>query len=494
MATTTSTLTTQQKMANTHQSNSPPYPSSNQTAAQTKQLASQQPLPSSNVSNSSATAPLRDATGSPQTLSSCPNFTSSVKPEPVSSGSSLSSSTKSIPTSSPTSSPTPAPTSTPISTSIVIPVSDSMPISRPTMIPLQPSSTTLPSPEKHRSDLVPFVRPRSSSSSPALRSARRQSGRAGKVVDAALQSTCSVTRSISTCSACERLSAQNMILQRRVARLNNRVQVASETQRTHGQRILRAFYEQKVAELNEEHKRATTHMLNRQKKCFEEELESLEAEARARETALASQLDDERARLGAVKSALERERDIVLERTEEAMDAIQCKLAHLHARSSRLEREKAQLEHSLAEKSLMIDTLATAAAANDAEKRRVDLMVRISDDERARKDRVIDALQSEVSGLRHRLSAEMEINSQLVHSIESIEGKRAQDLAKHDESLTECRLESQKEADKLGRLIASVIQDFANAQSEVSNRSVDDSVDAGRDESTQDETTVDRNV
>lgn len=84
-----------------------------------------------------------------------------------------------------------------------------------------------------------------------------------------------------TCAKCSDHISMNTTLRRRIARLNHRLQTASETQRTHGQRILRAFYEQKVSELNEENRRAATNMLNRQKKCFEEELEVMESEARS---------------------------------------------------------------------------------------------------------------------------------------------------------------------------------------------------------------------
>lgn len=289
-------------------------------------------------------------------------------------------------------------------------------------------------------------------------------------------------RTLPLCGDCHHLRKQNAVLQRRVARLCHRVHTASETQQTHGQRILRAFYDHKFTKLNEDHERRTTHLLNRQKDCFREELGYLK-DAREREATRTSRFENECARLASVVSALERDRDTIVQRSEEKLNAVQRKMSHLHARTLRLEREKINLEHTISEKTLLIDSLVATASAHEAEKRRVDIIARSSNDERVRKDRVIDALQTEVNGLRHRLSAEMEINSQLVHTIETVEGKRASDRARHDESLTKCRIESQKEADKLGRLIASVIQDFANAQSEVSTRSTDESVDADQEDS-----------
>lgn len=172
------------------------------------------------------------------------------------------------------------------------------------------------------------------------------------------------------------------------------------------------------------------------------------------------------------------------------MNAMQRVLGQLHGKSTRLEREKAHLEHAVGEKNLTIETLVTAAAANDAEKKRVDMIAKSSDDERARKDTVIEALHAEVRGLRHRLSAEMEINAQLVQTIETVEVRRGDDRSKHEEELTDCRVDSQKEVEKLGRLIATVIQDFANSQSEVSTRSTEECV-AGQEKAMQSDSTAD---
>lgn len=278
-----------------------------------------------------------------------------------------------------------------------------------------------------------------------------------------------------TCAMCISHLSHNATLRRHVARLNNRLQTSAETQRTHGQRILRAFYEQKVSEINEDHRHSITNMLNRQKKCFEDEFEVMETESRSRETALENQLEEERNRITNIVSAFERERDTLLEKTDETLDAMQIKLAQLHSRATRLEREKTHFEHAVAERNLTIESLATAAAAaNVVEKRRIDMVVKSSNDERDRKNSVIKALEVELRDVRRRLSSQIEINTQLVSSVQNVQGKRTADRSKHEDALSDCRVESRIEADKLGRLIATVIQDFANSQSEVSTRSAEE--------------------
>lgn len=276
------------------------------------------------------------------------------------------------------------------------------------------------------------------------------------------------------CSSCDKKAIENELLQRRVARLIYRVQTAAEMQRTHGQRILRAYYEQKVLAMDGEHRRTVAAMLNRQKLCFEVEMENLESESRSREAALNTQLQEERGKLASmasVMSAIQREKESVVERSEEAMRALQRNLTQLQARTARLEHEKTSLEVQLAEKRVLVDTLAAAASVPDHEVRREDIVAQLSKDERIRKDKIIDALHAEIKGLRHRLNAEMEINAQLVHSIKTVEEKRRDDRVKHEESLGQCKAGFQKDADRLGRLIASVIQEFANAPSEASTRS-----------------------
>lgn len=270
------------------------------------------------------------------------------------------------------------------------------------------------------------------------------------------------------CAGCMQGLVHNLHLRRSLAKVTYRLQKASETQQTHGQRILRAYYEHKLTELGRGQHRYATQVLNQQKKCFEEELDQVEAEARMREASLRAQLEQERARTAAMVKAFERERDAVVAKTEETISCLQRKLNQGLSRSSNLEWENAHLIRSLSEKSALVEALIANAEASEENRRRADVMSKASVDERVRKDRVINALESEVRDLRQRLSTEAEINAQLLQAIETIEGNRDNDRVKYIERLSECRTESKKDIDKLGRLVSSLIQDFVDAERNVS--------------------------
>lgn len=246
--------------------------------------------------------------------------------------------------------------------------------------------------------------------------------------------------------------------------------------------------------MNEEHHRKTKDMMNQRQKCFDELMESSQSSSRKLVRVLETKFEKERSRLLSVVTAAQREKESVIKRSDEAVGTCQRKISQLQVLTSRLERLNVNMQHELSEKQMLVDSLATAVATHEAEKRREEVLGKTvenydveADDERVRKARVMDAMQAEINGLRHRLSAEMEINSQLVHSVRAVEGKRREDRAKHEESLGECRVAYQKDADKLGRLIASVIEEFANAPSEASTRSASRSNEstegAARDES-----------
>lgn len=273
------------------------------------------------------------------------------------------------------------------------------------------------------------------------------------------------------CAGCMQALVHNLQLRRNLAKVTHRLQKACDTQQTHGQRILRAYYEQKLTELARGQQRYATQVLNQQKKCFEEELEHLETEFRTREHALRVQLEQERSRMATMIKAFERERDSVITKTEQTISCLQRKLSQGLSRSSNLEWENAHLLRSLSDKSAIVEALLANAEATDEERRRVDLVAKASVDERARKDRVIDALESEVRDLRHRLSAEVAINAQLLQAIETVEGNRNNDRAKYKDQLSECRTESKKDLDKLSRLVSTIIQDFVDAKGNVSMHS-----------------------
>lgn len=282
------------------------------------------------------------------------------------------------------------------------------------------------------------------------------------------------------CAGCMQAHVHNLQLRRNLAKVTHRLQKASETQQTHGQRLLRAYYEQKLTELGRGQQRYATHVLNQQKKCFEEELEHLETEFRTREHALRVQLEQERSRMAAMVKAFERERDSVITKTEETISCLQRKLSQGLTRSSNLEWENAHLVRSLSDKSAIVEALLANAEATDEQRRRVHIAANASGDERARKDRVIDALESEVRDLRQRLSAEVAINAQLLEAIETVEGNRNNDRAKYKDELSECRTESKKDLDKLSRLVSTIIQDFVDAKGNVSMQSDGNNPDTAR--------------
>eukprot|EP00177_Eucheuma_denticulatum_P003084 GFKZ01005564.1.p1 GENE.GFKZ01005564.1~~GFKZ01005564.1.p1 ORF type:complete len:513 (-),score=134.39 GFKZ01005564.1:3027-4565(-) len=251
---------------------------------------------------------------------------------------------------------------------------------------------------------------------------------------------------------CDELAAENDVLVRRVARLRQRLHAALDTAQTHGQRLLRAAFQEKVRELTAEHSVKTTQMLNMQKKCFEEELEAMGMDSQMAVREVQRELEVERGLRRESEERYRKERELTLEKTTATMVAVQRKLAQLHARATRLEREKKSLAGAVAEKQVMIEVLASAAAAKDVERRRMELLSRTSEEERLRKEGVVERLETEVRGLREMLAQERKVNANLVARIEEIE---------------EAQGESEKEV-KEGKIFAGVGQDFVNAQSDVS--------------------------
>ena len=270
------------------------------------------------------------------------------------------------------------------------------------------------------------------------------------------------------CPNCNLLMDENDFLERRVARLEARLYKAVEVTQTHGQRLLRAAFQDKIREITAEHAHKTTEMLNLQKRCCEEELEAMENESQATITSLQMELRSERATRERLTKQFQAERDGTLERTEATMYAVQRKLGQLHARATRLEREKNTLVTANSEKQVMIEVLASTAAAKDVERRRLDLLSKTREEERERKNKMIESLQNEVLELRKRLEQEGAVNASLLTSIERLQSDRDNDIERHAEDMADCKKESKQETERLGRLFASVMQDFANAQSDVS--------------------------
>lgn len=268
------------------------------------------------------------------------------------------------------------------------------------------------------------------------------------------------------CSRCEELATDNEQLLRRVARLQQRLRDATETAQTHGQRLLRAAFQEKVRELTKAHSIKTTEMLNIQKKCFEEELEAMDAESQAASLDLQRELEVERGMRAEAEERYKREREAALEKTTATMVAVQRKMTQLHARVTRLEREKKSLAGTVSEKQVMIEVLASAAAAKDVERKRVELLARSREEERKRKDGMIERLEKESLGLRERLAVERKVNLNLLGRIEGLEGRENGKVDKVGREDTE---EGEgKRVNRGEKLYSSVIEGLANAQSDVS--------------------------
>lgn len=277
-------------------------------------------------------------------------------------------------------------------------------------------------------------------------------GREAKEVDPLVSSTGLEESKNALHERCEDLATENDVLIRRVARLRQQLYAALDTAQTHGQRLLRAAFQEKVRKLTTEHNVKTTQMLNMQKKCFEEELEAMGMDSQMAVREVQRELEVERGLRKECEERYRKERELTLEKTTATMVAVQRKLAQLHARATRLEREKKSLVAAVAEKQMMIEVVASAAAAKDVERRRVELLSRTSEEERLRKEGVVERLETEVRGLRDMLAQERKVNANLVARIEDIESAQGG---------------TEKEA-KEGAAFAGVGQDFVNVQSDVS--------------------------
>ncbi|CDF39440.1 unnamed protein product [Chondrus crispus] len=266
------------------------------------------------------------------------------------------------------------------------------------------------------------------------------------------------------CHQCAQLCEENDSLTRRVARLRQRLRDSFEQSQTHGQRLLRAAYQEKIQELSMEHAHRTTEVLNMQKQCFEQELEALESESQAAINSLTRERDAEREARVREEQGYRRERQLALDKTTATMIAVQRKMAQLHARATRLERDNKNLTAALIEKQIMVEVLASAAAAKDVERRRLDLLSRTQEEERNRKDSLIAALQAEVGHLREELVQDQQANNILAAQVEELKGERDGDRQRMEKDLDDCKQQQKKESDRLGRLFTSMIQDFATVQ------------------------------
>lgn len=222
---------------------------------------------------------------------------------------------------------------------------------------------------------------------------------------------------------------------------------------THGQRLLRAAFQAKLREKEQEHAQKTTDMLNIQKQVFEDELDLIELETKQALDDLQQSLDVERCEKIEMELRFEREKEEAVESTDVTMQLVQRKLSQLHARTTRLEREKRVLEAKLEEKHVMIEVLASATAAKEEERRRTDVLVRGIERERLRKNNLIDSLQAELADLRKR-------NNQMNNEMTQLQGSTVASVNTFEQHLQDCKQDSKRDIDRMGRLFASVLHEF----------------------------------
>lgn len=270
------------------------------------------------------------------------------------------------------------------------------------------------------------------------------------------------------CPNCHNLSQQNHRLERRVARLRVRLHDSVETTQTHGQRLLRAAFQEKLRQLTADHAHRTTEMLNIQKKCFEDELQLMETETQSAINALQAQLDHQRTQTDHLIFRYERQRHEAFDKTQFTMDAVQQKLSTLQARSTRLQREKDQLAEALEQKQLMIDVLASNAASQDLKTHRTLILENGLEDERKRKNTLVDSLQQEIAFLRNQLEEQRDQNRVMSVKVTRLEREHQEESQRYAKHLEDAKEESDEEIHRMGRLFASVIEDFTQSPSDES--------------------------
>lgn len=216
--------------------------------------------------------------------------------------------------------------------------------------------------------------------------------------------------------------------------------------RTPKERMLRRAFTRKMEALALTHARTTARMLNVQKRCFEEELESLEAEAHATVVAFERQFAALRDDVAAKDEEHARERDAAYAKTAAVMAAVKKRIERADARLAAAERQRDAAAGAAQQRHALLESLARdrAAARSYADSARSEL---------SRKNRLVDRLQAELTAATAALAEARESNERVVgRTTPSTRLGRAR------------RLTAPPNAQELGNIFASVIADFANAQ------------------------------
>ena len=202
-------------------------------------------------------------------------------------------------------------------------------------------------------------------------------------------------------------------------------------------------------------------MLNVQKRCFEEELESLESEAHSTVLAFERQFAALRDDVAAKDEEHARERDAAYAKIAAVMDAVKKRIEQADARVVTMQKQRDSAVIAAKQRHELLGALARerAAAFADAEAVRMEL---------SRKNRLVDQLQHELADIASALAvARAAPVAVLLERNSNTRNRPAARLAR------DSNVSAPENARRLGDLLASVIADFANAHSEVGHEPVD---------------------
>lgn len=177
-------------------------------------------------------------------------------------------------------------------------------------------------------------------------------------------------------------------------RARNRIKKSS---REPTERMMRKLFAEKVEELALTHARTTARMLNVQKRCFEEELETLEGEAHATVVAFERQLISLKEEYAAKEEDYNREKETTYAKTAAVMAAVRQKIEEGAVVVERLTKEKDMAVRAAKERhNALVEML---GQRKEAEKEFEKIVEDIS-----RKNMVVERLQQQLEGAMSELA------------------------------------------------------------------------------------------
>lgn len=263
--------------------------------------------------------------------------------------------------------------------------------------------------------------------------------------------------------------AQGNELQRRLE-LSEQLRVRERTRsRTPTERVIRRAFAAKVEELALTHARTTARMLNVQKRCFEEELETLESEANATVTAFERHISSLRNESNLRMLNYQREKDAALSKTSSVLNAVKKRMEIIETKYKNEQnlRKRAEL------------------AANQRHNHLINLCNRFNgiQNEIKRKNSLINTLQVQLDNSSIELKRARELAN--IKSKSSDVPKRGgaggaggtpakllharSSTTTTTTTTTAIAQRNDTDTERLGAVFASVMADFVNAQSDVSS-------------------------